>query len=347
VAALNVGVIGCGYWGPNLVRNFFEADDTDVSHICDRDATRLANISKRYPSATLTQDHREIIDDPAVDAVCIATNAASHYALAKEALLAGKHVWVEKPLALHYSEAQELHELAARKNLVLMVDHTFIYTSAVQRMHESIAAGELGDLLYFDSVRVNLGLYQHDVNVIWDLGVHDFSITDYLLPQRPVAVSAFGARHIAAGTSESLAYITLHFEENFIAHFHLNWLAPVKIRMTTICGSERMIVYDDTLPSEKLRVYDRGISITDGRQRDTGHRMDREQMQVEYRTGDMFAPKLDNAEALQVGARHFADCILHGTQPITDGGAGGRVVAMLEAAQRSLLNHGREERIQW
>jgi predicted dehydrogenase len=341
--ALNIAVIGCGYWGPNLVRNFFETDAATVSHVCDRDGSRLAAIGRRYPAVTLTSEYEAVLQDPGVDAVCIATNVASHYALAKAALLAGKHVWVEKPLALHSEEARELHDLARGRKLVLMVDHTFIYTAAVQRMRQSIQEGELGDLLYFDSVRVNLGLYQHDVNVIWDLGVHDMSITDYLLPYRPVAVSAHGARHIGAGTSESLAYVTLHFKENFIAHFHLNWLAPVKIRLTTICGSERMIVHDDTLPSEKLRIYDRGITIKNERRRG----LDREQMQVEYRTGDMFAPKLDNVEALQVGARHFTDCILRGTQPITNGEAGGRVVAMLEAAQRSLANGGREEDIQW
>jgi predicted dehydrogenase len=340
---LRIGIIGCGYWGPNLIRNFFEAPGTIVSHICDQDVTRLAAMGKRFQTAAMFTDHKELLEDPTIDAVCVATPAATHYAIAKEALQAGKHVWVEKPLALCREDARELADLASSKGLVLMVDHTFIYTPAVQRMKQSIATGELGDLLYYDSVRVNLGLYQHDVNVIWDLGVHDFSITDYLLPYRPVAVSAFGACHVGAGTSESLSYITLHFEENFIAHFHLNWLAPVKIRLATVCGSERMIVFDDTVPSEKLRIYDRGITISNDRKKLS----DRTKMMVEYRTGDMYAPKLDNGEALQAGARHFAECILRKETPITDGEAGTRVVAMLEAAQRSLANNGKLEDILW
>jgi predicted dehydrogenase len=339
--ALRVAIIGCGYWGKNLVRNFFEAPGCTVSYICDVNQDALGAMSRRYPSATLTTDYREALRDPAVDAVAIATQASTHYQIARAALEAGKHVWVEKPLTLHFRESQELTELAACKNLTLMVDHTFIYTGAVRRMRESVVSGELGDLLYYDSVRVNLGLYNHDVNVIWDLAVHDLAIMDFLLPFRPVAVSASAARHIGTGSSESLAYVTLHFKENFIAHFHVNWLAPVKIRLTTLCGTNRMLVYDDTMPSEKLRVYDRGITLTRPDQ------TDRTRLQVDYRTGDMYAPMLDQQEALQVGARHFAHCIESGETPMTDGLVGSRIVSFLEAAERSLKVGGRMEYIDW
>jgi predicted dehydrogenase len=342
-AELRVAVVGAGYWGPNLVRNFFEAPGSTVVAAADLSADRLAGIGRRYPTLSLTTDVDELLRDPRVDAVAIATPTATHYELARRALEAGKHVWVEKPLAPSYAEAMRLTELAHRKRLTLMVDHTFVYTGAVRAMRERIDSGELGELLYYDSVRVNLGLYQHDVNVIWDLGIHDVSIVDYLLPFRPVAVSAQGARHIGSGdsVSESIAYVTLHYEQNFIAHFHVNWLAPVKIRLTTLCGAERMIVYDDMVPSEKLRIYDRGVTVNG----DAEH--DRRRLLVEYRSGDMYAPKLDPAEALQSGARHFAASIAAGTPPITDGLAGSRAVALLEAAQQSLQQGGRLVRVSW
>jgi predicted dehydrogenase len=339
---VRVGVIGCGYWGPNLVRNFFEAPGSTVAAVADLDSARLTTIGKRYPSIALVNDYREVLADPTIDAVCIALPVSMHYPVAREALEAGKHVWVEKPLAFHQWEAEKLTELAAQRGLVLMVDHTFVYTSAVRRMRESIQSGELGDLLYYDSVRVNLGLYQHDVNVVWDLGIHDVSIMDYLLPYRPVSVTATGASHIGAGSAESIAYVTLNYAENFIAHFHVNWLAPVKIRLATVCGSRRMIVYDDTVIDEKLRVYDRGITVNGAT---AG--MDRTRLQVEYRTGDMYAPKLAPDEALQTAARHFVDCIAHGATPVSSGEAGCRAVAVLEATQRSLARGGCEEKITW
>jgi len=336
---VKVAVVGYGYWGPNLVRNFFEAPGSTVSAVCDLDQGRLAAVCKRYPTIAPVTEYREALRDPAIDAVAIATPVSTHYRLAKEALEAGKHVWVEKPLTMSYPEAQRLTELAERKKRVLMVDHVFVYTGAVQRIRTSIDGAELGTVLYYDSVRVNLGLLQHDVNVIWDLGVHDFSIVDYLLPQRPVAVSSVGARHINGG-SESIAYVTLHFQENLIAHFHLNWLAPVKIRLTTVCGSRRMVVYDDTIPSEKVRIYDRGVTVN-------GSLEDRTRLLVEYRSGDMYAPKLEQTEALQAAARHFASCIVEGSRPRTDGEAGARIVALAEAAQRSLANGGGLQRVEW
>jgi predicted dehydrogenase len=333
---IRTAVIGCGYWGPNLIRNFFEAPTSTVSYACDLNGARLASIGTRYPTITLTDDYKEVLNDPKVDAVVIATPVSTHFPLAKQALEAGKHVWVEKPLALSYEDAQRLTELAERKQRTLMVDHTFIYTPAIQRLRASIDAGELGDLLYYDSVRVNLGIYQHDVNVIWDLGVHDASIMDYLLPHKPVGVSAVAAAHIVngSGASESIAYVTVHFEENLIAHFHLNWLAPVKIRQITVCGTNRMIVYDDNVIIEKVRIYDRGVVVH------PASKADRNRLSVEYRTGDMYAPKLDQTEALQAAAIHFADCIASGTRPFSDGEAGSRTVALVQAAQRSLACDG-------
>jgi predicted dehydrogenase len=337
---LRVAVIGCGYWGPNLIRNFFEAPTSTVAYACDLSEERLAIIGRRYPTVALSTDYREALRDPRVDAVIVATPVSTHYKLAREALEAGKHVWVEKPLALSHDDAERLTEIAASKHLILMVDHTFVYTPAIQRMRSSIEAGDLGDLLYYDSVRVNLGIYQHDVNVIWDLGVHDLSIMDFLVPQKPLAISAVGARHIgnSAGT-ESIAYVTVHFSENLIAHLHLNWLAPVKVRQITVCGSNRMIVYDDNVLIEKVRIYDRGVTVHEGGD------SDRSRLSVEYRSGDMYAPKLEQTEALRAAAVHFASCIENGTQPITDGQAGCRTVSLVEAAQRSLARGGELQRL--
>lgn len=338
---LRVGVIGFGYWGPNLVRNFFEAPGSTVTAVSDLDEKNLEIVNGRYPTVHLTTDYRALLKSPDIDAVAIATPASTHYSIAREALEAGKHVWVEKPLTLAHAEALQLTEIAARKQHVLMVDHTFIYTPAVQLMHQRVETRALGDLLYYDSVRVNLGLYQHDVNVIWDLGIHDVAVMDYLLPHRPVAISASGASHIGNGSgSHSIAYVTVYYQENFIAHFHVNWLAPVKTRLITLCGTNEMIVYDDTIPDEKLRIYDRGVMVRSDSQQ-------RQRLQVDYRTGDMHAPKLDRTEALQVAARHFAECVESGERPMTDGEAGSRAVAVLEAAQRSLSSGGRLEKIHW
>jgi len=329
---VRTAVVGTGYWGPNLVRNFFEAPDSTVAYACDLSPERLKGIGKRYPSVTLTNSFEEVLKDKTVDAVIIATPVSTHYQMARQALEAGKHVWVEKPLALNSDDAQRLTELAVSKRRILMVDHTFVYTPAVQRMRQSIEAGELGDILYYDSIRINLGIYQHDVNVIWDLGVHDFAIMDYLIPQRPVAVAAIAASHI--GQSESIAYVAVQFENRLLAHFHLNWLAPVKIRQVTVCGTQKMITYDDTVILDKVRIYDRGITVHEGGEDS------RTRLSVEYRSGDMYAPKLSQQEALQQAAGHFAQSILSGTQPVTDGEVGTRVVALCEAAQESLTRGG-------
>lgn len=329
---LKVAVIGAGYWGPNLIRNFLSADNVDGVLACDRDADRLAKMRKMFYGIETSEDHREVIARPDVDIVVIATPVSSHHEIAKAALLAGKHCFIEKPMTASVAEAEDLIEIAASKNLKLFVDHTFIYTGAVRKMKEIITSGRLGEIYYFDSVRINLGLFQHDVNVIWDLAPHDLSIMDYLLEQKPAAVSAVGSCHVGNGL-EDIAYLTLEFENNLIAHFHVNWLAPMKIRKTLIGGTKSMIVYDDTEASEKVKIYDKGIDVTT--------REGVYDTLVQYRTGDMLSPKLDQEEALSVGTRHFLDCILNDTKPLTDGNAGLNVVRVLEASAISIKDRGR------
>lgn len=330
---INIGVIGYGYWGPNLVRNFVEAPGAQVLAVCDHRPERLALAESRYPGLKTTTSEKELLENPAIDAVAIATPVSSHFELALGALQAGKHVLVEKPLTETSEQAQTLIEEANRRNLILMVDHTFIYTGAVRKMHELVTNGDLGDIYYYDSVRVNLGLFQHDVNVIWDLAVHDLSIMDFILPSLPIAVSATGISHVAQ-QPENVAYLTLFFEQSLIAHIHVNWLAPVKVRRTLIGGEQKMIVYDDLEPSEKIKVYDKGIIVKDSMD-------DVHSMLISYRTGDMWSPKIDGAEALRVEALHFIDCIETGKSPITSGYAGLRVVQILEAAAQSMTLRGR------
>jgi predicted dehydrogenase len=330
---INIGVIGCGYWGPNLLRNFAENDGAQLRWICDLDEQRLASMSRRYPMAQTTTDYRVVVNDPSVDAVAVVTPVATHFPIAKELLRAGKHVLLEKPLAANAREAEELIELAEQNRRTLMVDHTFVYTGAVRKMKEIVSSGELGDLLYFDSVRINLGLFQRDINVLWDLAPHDLSIMDYLIERPPHTVSALGSSHIERGI-ENIAYLVMLFPDEFIAHFHFNWLAPVKIRRTMIAGSSKMVLYDDIEPTEKVRVYDKGV---------TASRSSREsdyQTLVSYRTGDVWAPKLDSTEALRYVVAEFLDAIRDDRPSLTDGYAGLRVVRLLEAAQRSMKNGG-------
>jgi predicted dehydrogenase len=329
---IGIGVIGYGYWGPNLVRNFTDAPGSRVIGVSDLQGKRLMQAQARYPALTALSDHRELLTDPMIDAIVIATPVATHYELAMEALRAGKHVLVEKPLAATVDQAQRLIDEAQRRQRVLMVDHTFIYTGAVRKMRELVTAGRLGPLYYYDAVRVNLGLFQHDLNVLWDLAVHDLSIMDHVLGVEPRAVAATGAAHVP-GQPEDVAYLTCFFDNNLIAHVHVNWLAPVKIRRTLIGGARQMIVYDDLEPSEKVKVYDRGITVND----------DAEgvyQMLVGYRTGDMWAPQLSLTEALQTEARHFVECIEQGRKPLSDGAAGLRIVRLLEAGTASLAHRG-------
>ncbi len=334
---IGIGVIGYGYWGPNLVRNFNQSPRLDLRAVADRDERRLTAAGRRYPGLTSYADANRLIADPAVDAVAIATPTASHYQLARAALEAGKHVWLEKPLTATTEQAERLIELAASKGLVLHVDHTFLYTGAVRKIGQLVRDGELGELYYYDSVRVNLGLFQHDVNVLWDLAVHDLSIMDYVLGQPPSMVSATGMAHIP-GQLENLAYLTCLFgDSRLIAHIHVNWLAPVKIRQTLIGGDRRMIIYDDLEPSEKVKLYDSGVTLGDDGVDDPQQIYER---LVGYRTGDMWAPQLERAEALGVEAEHFADRIEHHTAAVSDGQAGLRVVKILEAANKSLANNG-------
>jgi len=336
MTAITIGVIGCGYWGPNLLRNFAENEAAELRWICDVDEQRLAGMARRYASAQITTDYRKVLGDSQLHAIAVVTPVATHFQIAKEALLAGKHVLVEKPLTATAGEAEELIELAERNHRRLMVDHTFVYSGAVRKMKEILASGELGELLYFDSVRINLGLFQRDINVLWDLAPHDLSIVDYLIERQPDAVSALGSCHIEQGI-ENIAYLMMHFSDDFIAHFHFNWLAPVKIRRTLIAGSRKMILYDDIEPTEKVRVYDKGV-ITNR----VGDREADYQTLVSYRTGDVWAPKLDPTEALRYVTTEFLNSIRDARRPLTDGQAGLRVVRLLEAAQQSLKEGGRQ-----
>jgi len=332
--SVGIGVIGYGYWGPNLARNLAEVPEAQQVAIADRQDERVALAARRYPGIGLYRDGRGLIADPKVDAVAIATPVAAHFALARLALEAGKHVLVEKPLTATSAEAEELIELAARRGCVLMVDHTFVYTGAVRKIAALVGSGELGTPYYYDSVRVNLGLFQGDVNVLWDLAVHDLSIIDHVIADRPQMVSATGMSHLP-GQPENVAFLTLYFgNASLIGHIHVNWLAPVKIRRTLIGASERMVVYDDLEPSEKIKIYDRGVSLN-------GDAANLHSALASYRLGDMLAPQLRTDEALAVEARHFVDCVRDGAAPLTDGGAGLRVVRILEAASRSLHERGR------
>jgi len=330
---IRIGVIGCGYWGPNLVRCFLEAEDSSVEQVCDLRPDRLASICKRYPFLQVTQNADDLLCNSRVDAVVIATPVSSHYDLVMKALRAGKHVLVEKPMTTSAESSLRLIEEAARRELVLMLDHTFVYTGAVRKIHELIAQGQLGQLYYYDAVRVNLGLIQQDVDVIWDLAVHDISIMDRVLGLRPLAVSATGVSHVPGG-QENIAYLSIFCENNLIAHVHVNWLAPVKVRRTMIGGSRQMIVYDDVEPSEKVKVYDKGIAVNDGPEGVV-------QMMINYRAGNVWIPHLDTSEALKVEAAEFIASIQHGRVPLTDGWAGLRTVQILEMATRSMKEKGR------
>jgi len=329
---LKIGMIGFGYWGPNLVRNFTAASTTHVVAIADQDEARRKTASAQYPWAKTHADAAAVFADPEIDAVALATPLFTHYPLAKLALEAGKHVLIEKPLATSVAECNELAALAEKNNLMLMVDHTFVFTGAVRKIHELIEAGQLGQILYLDSVRINLGLFQPDFNVVWDLAPHDISIMDFVLGREPRWVSAIGASHY--GGHENLAYLTIGFDDNLLAHVHCNWTAPVKTRRITIAGTERMLVYDDCDPAERVKIYETGVDV---------ERLDKEttyRMNVQYRTGDVLVPKLDPREALRMVVERFAECCNTGERPVSDIAAGTRVVQVLEAAQKSIKSDG-------
>ena len=334
---IKIGIIGYGYWGPNLVRNFAETPGITVACVADLDPKKLEIVQKRYPGVKTTTRFQDLLENKDIDAIAIATPVSTHFELGMAALKAGKHLWLEKPMTETSEQARKLVDEAEKRKLVLIVDHTFIYTGAVRRMGDMVKSGELGQILYYDSTRINLGLFQRDVSVISDLAVHDFSILDYLLGEQPAAVSAVGANHFP-GTPENLAYLTLFYGSGMIAHINVSWLAPVKLRQILIGGSKKMITYDDLEPSEKIKVYDKGISFTDDPQQIY-------EMRVGYRTGDMWAPKLDATEALRAEGEHFVDCIENGKAPMTDGYLGLRVVELIEAATRSMKERGRSVQI--
>jgi len=330
---VNLGVIGYGYWGPNLVRNFFAANDCTVKAVADGRPERLAVLAKIFPSVKGVKDADDIINDTEIDAVVIATSVFSHFPLAKKALNSGKHVLIEKPMTSSVAEADELIELAAKKGLTLMVDHTFLYTGAVAKMKELIDSKEIGTPRYFDSSRINLGLFQPDVNVIWDLAPHDLSILTYLVDQKPVSINATGISHTKNGI-ENIAYMTVNYDSDFIAHFNVSWTSPVKVRQTLIGGDIKMIVYNDLEPSEKIRVYDTGYN----------HKTEEyeNKIMVDYRTGDVYLPKLGTQEALLGVANDFVQSIIQKREPRANAQLGKQVVRILEASQVSIKNNGKE-----
>jgi predicted dehydrogenase len=329
---IGVGVIGCGYWGPNLVRNFSRNPHTEVLAVCDSRRDRATRVGGEFRVPTVTDDVNVLIATPGVDLVVVATPSFTHFQLARAALLAGKHVLVMKPLTTTAEHAEELCQLADRMGLQLAVDHTFVFTGAVRHMKALIDAGEIGDLYYFDSVRINLGLIQTDVNVVWDLAPHDVSIMDYLIEQEPTSVAAQAAGHGGSPT-ENIAYLTVRYGASLLGHVHVNWLAPAKVRRTIVGGSKRMMIYDDMEPSEKLKVYDKGVSIS-------SDPSDEYQFMISYRSGDMHAPKLDTREALAVEVENIVAAIEGRESLVSDGRAGARVVRILEAAQRSIEQGG-------
>ena len=329
---IRLGVIGYGYWGPQIVRNFQSTADSEVAIICDRSPESLMRASQAYPHIRVTVDSCEVLASTQVDAVAVVTPVWTHYALAKAALEHGKHVFVEKPFTSCAAQAEELIDLADSKNLQIMVDHTFLFTGAVKKIRQLVEEGVLGRLYYYDSTRVNLGLFQHDVNVIWDLAPHDLSIVDQLIDDKPEVVIATGQKHLNGGL-EDLAYITIYFGNNIIAHINVNWLSPVKVRTTLIGGEKKMLLWNDLEADEKIKIYDKGVNITNGQ----GVR----ELLVSYRSGDMWSPKVEPTEALQAETKYFVDCISNKQKPFNDGEAGLRVVKMLEAANHSLQQGGR------
>ncbi|MBJ6727087.1 Gfo/Idh/MocA family protein [Geomesophilobacter sediminis] len=330
---INLAVIGYGYWGPNLIRNLTETAGACVRYCCDTNASRLAEAAVRYPFLKTTQSYQEVLNDPSIDAVVISTPVRTHYEIAKKALEGGKNVLVEKPLTTSVADAEKLVALAEKHNLTFMVDHTFIYTGAVRKIKEIVTSGDVGELYFIDSVRINLGLVQSDVNVLWDLAPHDIAIVEHLVRETPVSVCANGACHVGNGL-ENVAYLTVYYDSGLIAHFHNNWLSPVKIRSMLFGGSKKTIHYDDMQASDKVKIYDRGVEVTP---QENSH-----DLRVSYRLGDMWAPKLDTTEALQHMATEFVQCIQDGKCPLSDGRSGLNVVRILEASEMSIKHRGKE-----
>ncbi len=328
---MKVGIIGLGYWGPNLIRNFLAHPEIDTVYGCDLSDDRLNFIKSRFPSAELMKDYNEMLKKD-IDIVAVATPVDTHFKFAKMALDAGKHIWVEKPFTATSDEAKELINLAEQKNLKIFVDHTFIYTGAVRKMRELVDAGEIGEIKYFDSVRINLGLFQHDVNVIWDLAPHDLSIMQYLMPhEKVVAVSAHGIANYY--DHENVAHLSVYFENNCFAHFHVNWTSPVKIRKMLVGGDKKMLVFDDMENFEKIKIYDAGVNVS------TTEKI--HEALVQYRMGDMHSPKVIATEALALGVAEIVNSIKDDRQPLTSGIDGLHVVEILEASEKSIKNKGK------
>lgn len=329
-AVVKFGVVGYGYWGPNVVRNLDRLDEADVIAVCDKSPAARRKVAKAYPDVLVTDDARDIMSSPDIDAIAVVTPVWTHYELAKAALQNGKHIFVEKPFTTNAAQAEELIELAARKNLKIMVDHTFLFTGAVQKIKQLLQEGALGKLYYYDSTRVNLGLFQHDVNVVWDLAPHDLSIIDHLISQTPEAISATGQTHLNG--HEDVAFITLYFPDKVIAHINVNWLSPVKVRTTLIGGEKKMLVWNDLEADEKIKIYDKGVNIKT--------KEGLYNLLVHYRSGDMWAPQIEQVEALTRELSYFVECIAKDKKPMNDGEAGLRVVRMLEAANASIRKRG-------
>jgi predicted dehydrogenase len=327
---IRIGVIGYGYWGPNIVRNFNGVNGAKVTAVCDLSEDMCQRVAKAYPGIEVGTDPNRILTSPDIDAVAVITPVFTHFDLAKKALENGKHVFVEKPFTSTVAQAEELNEIADKKKLTIMVDHTFIFTGAVRKIKAMVEEGQLGDLYYFDSTRVNLGLFQHDVNVVWDLAPHDFSIMDFILDQKPVALSATGQSHFNG--LEDVAYVTCYFPGKLIAHFNVNWLSPVKVRTTLIGGTKKMLVWNDIDPDEKIKVYDKGVDVTT---RESVY-----DLLVSYRSGDAWVPKVEATEALKLEAEYFVKCVTSGERPLNDGQSGLRVVQVLEAANKSISQRG-------
>jgi predicted dehydrogenase len=327
---IRMGVIGYGYWGPRIVRNFHAAEGCEVAVVCDKSPDALRRVQHSFPGVRVTSDISDVLLSTDIDAVAVVTPVWSHFELAKAALENGKHVFVEKPFTSTVAQAQQLIEIAERKNLQIMVDHTFLFTGAVKKIRQLLQDGTLGNLYYYDSIRVNLGLFQHDVNVIWDLAPHDLSIVDHLFHVKPECVTATGQRHLNG--FEDLAYMTIYFA-GMIAHINVNWLSPVKVRTTLIGGEKKMLVWNDLDADEKVKVYDKGVAISNGQ---SVH-----DLLVSYRSGDMWCPKIEQSEALAEETKYFVDCISNNRRPFNDGTAGLRVVTLLEAADKSLKEHGK------
>lgn len=333
VKVFNTAVIGFGYWGPNIVRNFSIQDKCKVKYICDLDSNARKRAANQYPNIEIIDKPDIIFSSNEIDIVAIVTPVSMHYPLAKKALEAGKHIFLEKPMVETVAQSDDLIQIAKEKNMVGVVDHTFLFTGAIMKIKEIVDSGEIGDITYFDSVRVNLGLFQHDVNVIWDLAPHDLSILFYINGKRPIAVTANGVDHLDNGLVD-VAYLTLHYDSNMIANFHVNWLSPVKVRKILIGGTKKMIVFDDMEPSEKIKIYDKGINVTEPEEI--------HQLLVKYRSGDMLSPNISQTEALKLEVNRFIDQLKSNSPDSNNDLIHGRhIVEILEASNRSLKRNER------